>query len=204
MKILLKGGDKVKMNKKLLGFALAFIFLAMLATPLVACASAKPVVWSVEFSFSTLPDLITGDSSKLKMVETKPGVVKVDYIPTFGDDLVLVYNDGVDDHTLTGVVTQMVITSTLFTNEDPPRARGTEKWVFTFDDAETSTLEISANFWMDNMYAAEPNGGGTLVGTYGTGVFEGAKFKGTFDTLMALGPSGILKTQSGSGEIMFP
>ena len=33
------GGEKAKMNKKLLGFALAFIFVAMLAAPLV---SAKP------------------------------------------------------------------------------------------------------------------------------------------------------------------
>jgi len=191
------------MNKKMLGIFVSLVVVVMLATPLVACVNAKPVVWSVEFSFSNLPDM-AGDWSKFKMVETKSGPNKVDHIPTFGDDVVLVYNDGISDHTLNGEVTQMVITSKLFLNDDPLRVMGNEKWIFTFDDAEASTLEISANFWMDDMLT-QPNGGGKCVGTYGTGVFEGAKFKGTFDTEMYPQPSGaILKMQYGSGEIMFP
>ena len=42
------------------------------------------------------------------------------------------------------------------------------------------------------------------MGTHGTGVFEDAKFKGTFDTIMIPQPDGaILKIQFGSGEIKF-
>jgi hypothetical protein len=57
MKILLKGGDKVKMNKKLLGFALAFIFLAMLATPLVC---AKPATEKNNDKFEYFDLIATG------------------------------------------------------------------------------------------------------------------------------------------------
>jgi len=192
------------MNKKILGVFVSLLAVVMLATPLVACVSAKPVVWSVEFSLTTLPDLL-GDWSKFKMVETKSGPILVDHIPTIGE-VELGIDDGVDDpYLMTGVVTQMVLTSKLYLNDDPARVMGNEKWVFTFADAEASTLEVSANFWIDDMFAIEPNGGGTCVGTYGTGVFEGAKFKGTFDTIMIPQPGGgILKTQYGSGEIKFP
>jgi hypothetical protein len=189
------------MNKKILGISVGLLVVAMLATPLMV--SAKPVVWSVEsFSLTTLPDLL-GDWSKFKMVETKSGPILVDHIPTIGP-VELVYDDGVSEHTLIGEVKQMVLTSKLYLNDDPARVMGNEKWTFTFADAEASTLEVSANFWIDDMFAAEPNGGGTCVGTNGTGVFEGAKFKGTFDTIMISLDGAILKTQYGSGEIKFP
>jgi hypothetical protein len=190
------------MKKKILGIFVSLLAVVMLASPLVVCVSAKPVVWSVEFSFSTLPDMISGDLSKFKMVETRSGLVKVDHIPTIGDDLVLDYDDGTTQDTLSGEVSQMVITSKLFEG-DPFRVMGNEKWVFTFDDAEASTLEISAVFWMDDMLT-QPNGWGKCVGTSGTGIFEGAKFKGTFDTEMYIQLNGILKLQYGEGEIKFP
>lgn len=165
----------------------------MLATPL---ASAKPEVYSVEFSLTTMPDLAGGDVSKMKYFPDKAGPILVNHIPTIGE-----VEFSYDDNTLTGVVTQMVVCSKLYMNNDPMKVMGNEKWVFTFDEG---TLEVSANFWIDDM-ATQPNGGGTCVGTHGTGIFENAIFKGTFTTIMIPQPTGgILKMQLGSGEIKFP
>ena len=102
---------------------------------------------------------------------------------------------------MTGMVTQMVLCSKLYLGTSM-RVMGNEKWTFAFEGG--STLEVSANFWIDDMLNP-PNGGGTCVGTHGTGVFDGAIFKGTFDTIMVpTGSGGIFKIQSGSGEIKFP
>ena len=175
------------MKKAVLVLAVALLAVAMLATPMVACA--KPVVWSVDFSLETYPDL-AGDWSKFKEFTTNNGLIVVDHIPTVGT--VTLVHDG---NTMTGVATQMVLNSKLF-SFDPQRVMGNEKWVFTFAEG---TLEISANFWIDG-----DRSGGTCVGTFGTGIFEGAIFKGTFDTTMVSLGGAILKDQSGSGEIKFP
>jgi hypothetical protein len=186
------------MNRKALITAVTLLTITMLSTPLV---SAKPVVWSVAFELQTLPDLSEdADWSKYKEVVTKSGPVLVDQIPTIGT-VVLEYNDGVSDHTMTGVVKQTVLTSKLYLFDDPLKVFGNEKWTLIFDGG---TLEVSANFWIDDMLNP-PNGGGTCVGTHGTGVFDGAIFKGTFDTIMVpTGSGGIFKIQSGSGEIKLP
>lgn len=186
------------MNRKVSVIFVALMAVAMLATPLV---SAKPVVWSVEFSLETLPDLSEdADWSKYKEVVTKSGPVLVDQIPTIGT-VVLGYNDGVSDHTMIGVVKQTVLTSKLYIFDDPIKVFGNEKWTLIFDGG---TLEVSANFWIDDLLNP-PNGGGKCVGTHGTGIFNGAIFKGTFDTIMIpTGSGGIFKIQFGSGEIKFP
>jgi hypothetical protein len=164
---------------------------AMLATPLV---SAKPEVWSVTFNLVTLPAPLDADWSKFKMFETEKGLLVVDQIPASGTAQ-LVHGST----TMTGVVTQMVLCSKLYLGTSM-RVMGNEKWTLIFDEG---TLEVSANFWIDDM-TTQPNGGGTCVGTHGTGVFEGAKFKGTFDTIMIPQlDEAILKIQFGSGEIKF-
>jgi len=185
------------MKRKIILTATLFLIAAMLATPL---ASAKPEVWSVTFELQTLPDISAdADWSKFKEFETEKGMLVVDHIPTIGT-IELVHGST----TMIGVVKQMVLTSELFMGSDPMKAFGNEKWVFMFDDAEGSTLEVSANFWIDDL-PTQPNGGGTCVGTHGTGIFEDAIFKGTFTTIMIpIGSAGILKTQFGSGEIKFP
>ena len=182
------------MNRKLLGLFVALMAAAMLATPLV---SAKPAVWSVTFNLTTTPDLSPdADWSKFKEFATEKGMLIVDQIPASGT-VQLVHGST----TMTGVVTQMILCSKLYLGTSM-RVMGNEKWAFTFEGG--STLEVSANFWIDDM-TTQPNGAGTCVGTHGTGVFEGAIFKGTFTTIMIpQGEAGILKIQSGSGEIKFP
>ncbi len=188
------------MNRTILLTATLLLIAAMLATPL---ASAKPEVWSVTFNLVTLPDHLSPDAdwSKLKTFQTKSGLLLVDQIPAIGT-VVLGIDNGVDPpYTMSGVVTQMVLCSKLYLNDDPMKVMGNEKWTFTFDEG---TLEVSANFWIDDL-TTQPNGGGTCVGTKGTGVFEGAKLKGAFTTIMSpADENGILKIQFGSGEIKFP
>ena len=50
-----KGGDKVKMNKKLLGFALASIFLAMLALPISAALAIESTPVSGVYMYAAPP-----------------------------------------------------------------------------------------------------------------------------------------------------
>jgi hypothetical protein len=195
-----EGGEKT--NRKIILTATLFLIAAMLATPL---ASAKPEVWSVDFELQTLPYYSEdADWSKFKEFQTEKGMLVVDHIPAIGEVVLEIDNGEDPSYTMNGVVTQMVLCSKLYLNDDPMKVMGNEKWTFTFDDAEASTLEVSANFWIDDL-TTQPNGGGTCVGTHGTGVFEDAIFKGAFTTVMILmGPGeGILKIQFGSGEIMF-
>ena len=185
------------MNRKALMIAVTLLTVAMLATPLV---SAKPAVWSVTFSLTTMPDMSADPDlwSKYNGFAVKNGMLVVDKIPTIGT-VELVHGST----TMTGEVTQMVLCGKIYVTTSM-RAMGNEKWVFMFDDAEGSTFEISANFWIDDL-PNQPNGAGTCLGTHGTGVFEDAIFKGTFTTIMIPQQSGaILKIQYGSGEIKFP
>jgi len=187
------------MNRKIILIATLFLIAAMLATPL---ASAKPEVWSVTFDLVTLPNFPPdGDWSKYKEVITKSGPILVDQIPAIGT-VVLEIDNGVDSpYTMSGVVTQMVLCSKLYLNDNPMKVMGNEKWTFIFDGG---TLEVSANFWTE-LLNFDPIVGGTCIGTSGTGIFEDAIFKGTFTTIMIpTGTGGILKTQFGSGEIKFP
>jgi hypothetical protein len=73
---------------------------------MVACA--KPVVWSVDFSLETLPDPL-GDWTKFNMFTTEKGIIVVDKIPTIGD-----VDFAFGGNTMTGVVTQMVLNSKLY------------------------------------------------------------------------------------------
>ncbi len=185
------------MNRTILLTATLLLIAGMLATPL---ASAKPEVWSVTFNLVTLPDL-DADWSKYKEVITESGPILVDQIPTIGTVVLEIDNGVAPPYTMSGVVTQMVLCSKLYLNDDPMKVMGNEKWTFTFAEG---TLEVSANFWIDDMLNP-PNGGGTCVGTQGTGVFEGAKLKGTFETIMIPQDNqAILKMQVGLGEIKFP
>jgi hypothetical protein len=180
------------MNRKILGVCIVFMLVAMMATPLV---SAKPEVWSVTFNLETLPDLSPdADWSKFKMIETEKGLLIVDQIPASGTAQ-LVHGST----TMTGVVTQMVLCSKLYVGTSM-RVMGNEKWTLTFDEG---TLEVSATFWTEFLNL-DPIVSGTCVGTHGTGIFEDAKFKGTFSTIMLPYPNeAILKIQFGSGEIKF-
>jgi len=70
-----------------------------------------------------------------------------------------------------------------------------EQYTFTFDDAEESTLEVLSQI--------DRNGVGKLVGTKGTGYFEGAKFAGTYDKIEFWYPFGVaFVVLEGEGEIM--
>lgn len=85
---LMKGGEKVKMNKKLLGFALAFTFLAMLAGPVMA-GKGQPKL-SFEFvlvgetAVPPIPRVVeTGNTTHyfgLAFVNTMDLVLKIDNV----------------------------------------------------------------------------------------------------------------------------
>ena len=95
--------------------------------------------------------------------------------------------------TYEGTVEQMAIHVNTFTDGS---MKTNEKWTLTFAEG---TLEVSAS---------HKNGMGKCVGTRGTGIFEGAKFTGTFEVnlhwyvLPDVGNAGF-KIQEGTGEIMF-
>ena len=210
-----EGGEKVK--RKIFGLALVIAMIAVLATPL---AAAKPTIKSVEFRIESWPaPLEIGDYSKMKeipagesgnskliRVPTRGVPPLVDYVPDANPPsvwmpLLLASSGGVrldidGMSTYEGTVDQMVIHDNTFADGS---WSAIEKWAFTFDDG---TLEVSATMLR--------NGMGKCVGTRGTGIFEGAKFTGEFETvsnwyyLAGFDLEACFKIQEGTGEIMFP
>ena len=203
------------MNRKILVTVVFLVSAALLATPLVVTAGAKPTIASFAFRVETWPDL-AGDFDKFKHFsagESENGVII--RIPSIGNAPLI---DDVPDNTwpswyqylgrggvrltidgmgtYVGNVTQMVIHSNFFANEVK---FSIEKWTFTFDEG---TLEVSVN---------TANGEGKCIGTRGTGIFAGVKFSGTFDThayeytIPVTSPplSVQFKIQEGTGEVMF-
>jgi hypothetical protein len=205
----------IEVKKKILGFALAFVFLSMLATPMV---SAKPTIKSVAFRIESWPaPTEVGDYSKMKAITAgESGNSKLLRLPTLGvpplvddvpeDDpavwipLLFVARGGVrltidGMGTREGTVDQMIIHSNTFADGS---ASDNQKWTFTFAEG---TLEVSVK--------TDKNGMGKCVGTRGTGIFEGAKFTGTFEVnlywyyLAAFDLWAGFTIQEGTGEIMF-
>jgi hypothetical protein len=203
-----------EVKRKILGLALAIAMIAALATPLVV---AKPSVKSVEFRIESWPALIgVGDYSKMKVIPAgESGNSKLLRTPTFGvpplvDDvpdpaawipLLLASSGGVrlaidGMGTFVGAVEAMIIHVNTFADGSES---GNERWAFIFAEG---TLEVSANFLR--------NGMGKCVGTRGTGIFEGAKFTGTFEISnnwyywSAYDLLANFKIQEGTGEIMLP
>jgi hypothetical protein len=205
-----------ELKRKILGLALVIAMIAVLATPL---AAAKPTIKSVEFRIESWPAPTgVGDYSKLKAFPAgESGNSKMIKGPTMGvppllDDIpdsdpavwvpylmsakggVRLTIDGMG--TREGIVEAMVIHDNTFADGS---WSDSEKCTFTFAEG---TLEISAKLFT--------NGMGKCVGTRGTGIFEEAKFTGTFEVnlywyyLALYDLWAGFKIQEGTGELMFP
>ena len=196
------------MNKKIFGIFASLLVVAMLATPLIASVSAKPATYAVEFRVESWPnindlgDWTTFPTGQEKFVIIKrlncigiPPLIDEESID-MPDDL-LASRGGVrliitGKGTYEGTVEQVII----FTQSDAATGDtrfSVEKWTFTFAEG---TLEVSTTF---------RDGEGKCVGTRGTGLFEGAHFKGAYDITLtwftAPGGNPSFKVAVGSGEI---
>jgi hypothetical protein len=204
-----------KVNRKVLVTFVVLMAAAMLATPLISCAAAKPTVKSVVFRLETWPaNPELADYSKFKYFECgesenvmllrlpTDGVPPLlDFVPTLeqwnANPFLYLEKGGIrliiDGVPMVGVAEQMVINCRVGTGLDDWDAA--EKWTFTFAEG---TLELSAVSTSDGL--------GTCIGTRGTGYFEGAKFMGTFTSVLypydLYGTGVELKVQVGTGELM--
>lgn len=215
------------MKRKILGLAVVLMAIAMMATPLLASVNAKPTVATVEIYSESWPR-VNDLGDKLRMGSAgKSNNTIIHALNIFGNgdlidpeeppaginlpvDLVmgnggvrLTINDGAKEYVLTGSMDQLLLQMMI----NPSGGQVVHKTTWTIldasenapDDAEGSTLEV--------LGVSQPGGGLKAVGTRGTGIFEGAKFKGTYTSqtfAFATGQGQVLfRIDTGAGELMF-
>ena len=201
------------MNKKVLGIVVVLMAVSMLATPLIVYA--KPTIKDVDFRIEVWPaDPALSDWSKFKSFSagesenSKFLIMPIIGMPPLIDDIPSVDDFMADPFAYLGVTGGVRFTIGTWEHEGMVEgmlihlnyyADGThkaiEQYTFTFDDAEESTLEI--------LSLINRKGEGKLVGTRGTGYFEGAKFAGSYDKTEFYYPFGVaFVVLEGEGEIM--
>jgi hypothetical protein len=201
--------------------------VAMLASPLVASVNAKPAVATVEIYCESWPNVndlgdklrlgpagksdnqmihglnIVGNGDLIDPEEPPAGInYPTDFLMGNGG-VRLTINDGINEYVLTGRLDEVLLQ--MVNNPSDGQVVHKNTWTILSasenapDGAEGSTLEV--------LGVSQPGGGLTAVGTRGTGIFEGAKFKGTYasQTFPFMTPVGqiLFRIDTGSGELMF-
>jgi hypothetical protein len=211
-----------EIKKKILVFAVALMAVVLLSTPLVAGVNAKPAVATVEFYSETWPRF--GDlGEKMRMAYArKSNNLMIHRLSIFGSgnlidpeemgdvnfplDFVLgkggvrlTIDDGVEEYVLTGSVDQVLLRGMITAGG----GHVVHKTIWTILFAGEGAPPLAVGSTLEVLGVSRPGGGLKAVGTRGTGIFEGAQFRGTYTSEIYNFGQVLFRMDTGSGEIKF-